>query len=235
MPYPEKITIGEEKFRIDENLKLSYSNIGDRIRKSSDRFLVRLAKRTGLFLAHPFAITKNEDENFNCSFSVKQESEVDLQMNEKYYLKVSNSKIRLEAESDIGILRGIETLLQTLSADADGYYFPELEIHDSPRFKWRGLMIDVSRHFMPVDVIKRNLDGMAAVKMNVLHMHLSDDQGFRLESKIYPELHESASDGSYFTHEEIKDIIEYASDRGIRVIPEIDVPGHATALDSRSA
>lgn len=230
MPYPEKISMGEEKFRIDENFKLSYSNLGDRIHKSSDRFLDRLAKRTGLFLAHPFAIPENKDGNSNCFFSAKQKSELDLQMNEKYYLKVSNNKIRLEAESDIGILRGIETLLQTLSADQDGYYFPELEIHDSPRFRWRGLMIDVSRHFMPVDVIKRNLDGMAAVKMNVLHMHLSDDQGFRLESKIYPKLHELASDGLYFTHEEIKDVIEYAADRGIRVIPEIDVPGHATAI-----
>ncbi|MCB9247458.1 MAG: family 20 glycosylhydrolase [Ignavibacteriales bacterium] len=91
-------------------------------------------------------------------------------------------------------------------------------------------MIDVARHFMPIEVIKRNLDGMAAVKMNVLHLHLSDDQGFRVESKIFPKLTELGSDGNYFTHEQIKEIIEYADDRGIRVYPEFDVPGHATAI-----
>ena len=91
-------------------------------------------------------------------------------------------------------------------------------------------MIDVARHFQPLHVIQRNIDAMAAVKMNVLHLHLSDDQGFRVESKTYPKLHELASDGQYFTHVEIKNIIEYADERGIRVYPEFDVPGHATSI-----
>jgi hexosaminidase len=90
-------------------------------------------------------------------------------------------------------------------------------------------MIDVARHFSPVEVIKRNIDGMAMVKMNVLHLHLSEDQGFRIESKAYPKLHELGSNGEYFTQEQIRDIIQYASDRGIRVVPEFDMPGHATS------
>jgi hexosaminidase len=90
-------------------------------------------------------------------------------------------------------------------------------------------MIDVGRHFLPVDVIKRNIDGIAAVKMNVLHLHLTEDQGFRIESKIFPKLHEMGSDGQFFTQEQIKDIILYANERGIRVIPEFDIPGHATS------
>ena len=90
-------------------------------------------------------------------------------------------------------------------------------------------MIDVSRHFMPVDVIKRNFDGMAAVKMNVLHLHLTDDQGFRIECKTFPQLHEMGSDGYYYTQEQIKEIIKYADTRGIRVVPEFDIPGHATS------
>jgi hexosaminidase len=126
-------------------------------------------------------------------------------------------------------MHAMETLLQLLSADEEGYYFPEIEINDKPRFPWRGLLIDACRHWMPVDVIKRNLDGMAAVKMNLLHWHLSEDQGFRVESKVYPKLHELGSDGFYYTQIEIKDIIKYAADRGIRVIPEFDVPGHATS------
>src|SRR4030042_6601298 len=90
-------------------------------------------------------------------------------------------------------------------------------------------MSDVARHWMPIEVIKRNVDGMAAVKMNVLHLHLSEDQGFRIESKTFPKLHELGSDGFYFTQEEIKDIIKYCDDRGIRVYPEFDIPGHSTS------
>jgi len=91
-------------------------------------------------------------------------------------------------------------------------------------------MMDVSRHFMPVEVIKRNLDAMAFVKLNVFHWHLSDDQGFRVEVSSLPNLHEKASDGMYYTREQIRDIVSYAADLGIRVVPEFDVPGHATAL-----
>jgi hexosaminidase len=90
-------------------------------------------------------------------------------------------------------------------------------------------MIDVCRHFVPADVIRNNIDAMAALKMNVLHLHLSEDQGFRIESKVFPELHELGSKGNYFTQEEIRSIIRYAADRGIRVMPEFDLPGHATS------
>ncbi|HUK24460.1 MAG TPA: family 20 glycosylhydrolase, partial [Terriglobales bacterium] len=110
-----------------------------------------------------------------------------------------------------------------------GFAVPAVSIQDQPRFPWRGLMIDVSRHFMPLDLLRRNLDGMEAVKLNVLHLHLSDNQGFRIESKKFPKLQEMGSDGLYYTQAEMKDLIEYAADRGIRVIPEFDVPGHSTA------
>src|SRR5678816_3175249 len=90
-------------------------------------------------------------------------------------------------------------------------------------------MIDVARHFQTMEVLKRNLDGMAAVKMNVFHWHLSEDQGFRIESKKFPKLHQLGSDGNYFTQEQVKEIIAYARDRGIRVVPEFDIPGHSTS------
>ena len=102
-------------------------------------------------------------------------------------------------------------------------------IHDTPRFRWRGLMIDCGRHFIPVDVLKRTLDGMASVKLNVFHWHLSEDQGFRMESKTFPKLTELGSDGLFYTQEQAREIVAYARDRGIRVVPEFDMPGHTSA------
>ena len=130
----------------------------------------------------------------------------------------------------MGALHALETLLQLLQNDSTSYYFPIAVIEDFPRFNWRGLMIDAARHFQPVDVIKRNLDAMAAMKMNVFHWHLVDDQGWRIEMKTLPKLTQLASDGDFYTQEEIKNIVKYADERGILVVPEIDVPGRGTAI-----
>lgn len=99
---------------------------------------------------------------------------------------------------------------------------------DKPRFAWRGLMIDVSRHFMSAAAIRRQLDAMEAVKLNVLHLHLTDNEGFRVESRLYPRLHEMGSNGLYYTQDEVRELVAYVRDRGIRVVPEVDVPGHTT-------
>src|SRR5439155_9355749 len=119
--------------------------------------------------------------------------------------------------------------LQLVKTSSTGFAVLEVTIQDRPRFAWRGLMIDVARHFIPLDVLKRNLDGMAAVKMNVFHWHLSENQGFRIESKKLPKLHQLGSDGLYYTQDEVRELIAYARDRGIRVIPEFDMPGHSTS------
>jgi len=148
---------------------------------------------------------------------------------ESYTLEVSPKQARLKSPTPVGALRGMETFLQLVDLDATGFGAPAVEIHDQPRFPWRGLSWDVSRHWMPIEVVKRNLDGMAAVKLNVFHWHLSDDQGFRVESKTFPKLHEMGSDGHYYTQEQVKEVIAYARDRGIRVVPEFDMPGHSTA------
>jgi hexosaminidase len=126
-------------------------------------------------------------------------------------------------------MRGLQTFLQLVHVTPQGFAVSAVVIQDKPRFPWRGLMIDSGRHFMPVDVIKRNLDGMAAVKLNVFHWHLSENQGFRVESKRFPKLQTMGSDGLYYTQEEVREVIAYARDRGIRVVPEFDMPGHATA------
>ena len=144
---------------------------------------------------------------------------------ESYKLSATPTGATLTAPTALGVLRGFATFEQLLTASP----MQAVEIEDSPRFGWRGLHIDVARHFFPVAIIKRNLDGMAAVKLNVFHWHLSDNQGFRVESKRYPKLQEQGSDGLFYTQNEVRDVIQYAHDRGIRVVPEFDVPGHTTA------
>jgi hexosaminidase len=153
----------------------------------------------------------------------------DVNEDESYSLDVTGAHAVLTAATVVGALHGLETLLQLQNADARGFYFEGARVHDAPRFKWRGLLVDVGRHFETVDAMKRTLDGMAVVKLNVLHWHLSEDQGFRVESMRFPRLQEMGSDGLYYTQAQIRDIVQYATDRGIRVVPEFDVPGHSTA------
>ncbi len=230
MPVPEELKFTDNKFRISEDFRVGITSGNSvRVEKGVNRALSRLAGRTGLFFENPFVLTGVNEDSVNMSVSFIDSVSVKLFTDESYELIVNGNKINLSAKTDIGVLRGLETLLQLLDADSLGYYFHGIEIKDSPRFPWRGLMIDVCRHFMPEDVIYRNLDAMAALKMNVLHLHLSEDQGFRIECKTFPKLHRLGSDGFYFTQEQIKDIIRYADERGIRVVPEFDIPGHATS------
>lgn len=144
---------------------------------------------------------------------------------ESYRLIITPQSAILTSAEPLGTLRGIQTVLQLLNQGA----LPAVTIADRPRFGWRGLSLDVSRHFLSTTTIKRTLDGMAAVKLNVFHWHLSDDQGFRVESLKFPLLQAKGSDGLYYTQAEIREIVAYAADRGIRVVPEFDIPGHATS------
>src|SRR5207253_844799 len=146
---------------------------------------------------------------------------------ESYSLEITSSGAKLNAPTTLGVMRGLQTFLQLVETTPAGFAAPAVNIDDKPRFPWRGLMIDAGRHFMPLDVIKRNLDGMAAVKLNVFHWHLSENQGFRVESKRFPKLHEMGSDGLYYTQADIRTLVDYARDRGIRVIPEFDMPAHS--------
>jgi hexosaminidase len=152
-----------------------------------------------------------------------------VEEDESYSLEVTDKQAVLRAATVVGALRGLETFLQLLEGDREGFYVPAVSIEDRPRFRWRGLLIDVGRHYEPLEVLKRNLDAMAAVKLNVLHWHLTEDQGFRIESKKFPELTRLGSDGLYYTQDQAREIIAYARERGIRVVPEFDMPGHSTS------
>jgi len=230
MPVPANAYFMDGQFRVDATFTVSVrGNATERLYKGATRMLRKLSGRTGLFFSQDFVTPETETLPAGLILHCNRPGRLVLGEDESYSLTVSSSQITLTAETDIGALRGLETVLQLLDANGEGYFFPAMIVEDRPRFPWRGLMMDVCRHFMPVDVIKRNLDGMAAVKMNVFHWHLTEDQGFRIECKTYSKLHELGSDGLYYTQEEVKDILSYAADRGIRVVPEFDIPGHATS------
>ena len=232
MPWPKEIELGEGKFVLNENFSLTISGTFDkRIYNSANSFLRRLDGRTGLFFKQG-VISQNTNFSEKAPFTIEiqRKGSIALHEDESYELTISKDEILLKATTDIGAIRGLETLLQLQAHTEREYYFPATTIHDAPRFAWRGLMIDVSRHFQPVEVLKRNLDAMAAVKMNIFHWHLSDDQGFRVEIKKHPKLTQMGSDGLYYTHAQIKEVVAYAAARGILVVPEIDVPGHASAI-----
>ncbi len=230
MPKPGKMTVHDSKFRVNKAFAILTFADTPRITHTVQHFRTRLAGRTGLFFDNPKLLLREKNTtNDTLVISCTRPGKLKLREDESYTLGINGSTIELSAPTDIGVIRGIETLLQLLAVDEKGYYFPGVSIEDSPRFPWRGLMIDSCRHFFPVEVIKRNLDAMAAVKLNVLHWHLSEDQGFRVECRAFPKLHRLGSDGLYYTHEQIRDVIEYASIRGIRVMPEFDIPGHSTS------
>ncbi len=230
MPWPRQINLQDGKFRLKTNLSTSVTgNPASRMYDGSTRFLRQVQRMTGLFFTQAIVTQKDTSMFSSLSIHVNRPGKVELGEDESYSLEVTPDRITLNAEDDIGALHGLQTLRQLIQADNYGYYIPAVKIEDSPRFKWRGLMIDVGRHFMPVDVIKRNLDAMAAVKLNVFHWHLTEDQGFRVESKTFPKLYEDGSNGNYYTQQEIRNIIKYANDRGIRVVPEFDMPGHTTS------
>lgn len=234
MPMPLEISEGTGNFEINSNFTVGIKgpeNESSRISNAAVRFLRYLTNKTGVFIDEGFAKPvqqKNAEVSLLIGFSASPE--VVLGVDESYELEVKQDRIEIRAATDIGAMHALSTLLQLLTVDEGRYVIPGVLIKDAPRFVWRGLMMDVARHFMPVEVVKRNLDAMAFVKLNVFHWHLSDDQGFRLEVESLPNLHEKASDGQYYTQDQIRDIVHYASERGIRVVPEFDVPGHATAI-----
>ncbi len=230
MPAPAKIAAGDGKFRVTDAFYVAgEGQTGARARSAAARFMFRLSGRTGLFFKQDFLLSQAPGDAVSLAYACERTGKLEPNEDESYRLAVGPGRISLAAKTDLGVLRGLETLLQLLSSDGEGYYFPCVEVQDAPRFTWRGLMIDAGRHFMPVDMVKRTLDGMAAVKLNVLHWHLTEDQGFRVECKTYPKLHRLGSDGFYYTQDQIRDIIAYAAERGIRVMPEFDIPGHSTS------
>ena len=224
MPIPASVQQGSGQLPITQTFSVSVTGAHETsLDSGTQRFISQLSRQTGI----PFRPKAGAAATLEVHVDHGRESIQKLGEDESYDLIVNDSGAKLNAATPLGALHGLQTFLQLVAITPTGFAAPTVTIKDQPRFPWRGTLIDVSRHFIPLDVLKRNLDGMAAVKMNVLHWHLSDDQGFRAESKVFPDLTGKGSDGQFYTQAEIRELIAYAHDRGIRVVPEFDMPGHS--------
>jgi len=225
MPAPARVSLDKGKLTIDASFQVRITGHTDRhLQDAVTRFVVRLSRQTGIPMAGGGArpVLTIDCRGASPAWPVLGEDE-------SYRLDIASTGALLSAATVTGALRGLETFSQLTAPDADSFSVPALHIEDHPRFSWRGLSLDVSRHWMPMPVLERNIDAMAAVKMNVFHWHLSDDQGFRVESKVFPKLHQLGSDGKFYTQAEVRRLIAYAAERGVRVVPEFDIPGHTSS------
>ena len=198
-------------------------------------------------LLPPEAEIESKGQNGRIRIHLQENSKTNR---EAYSLTVTREEILIEASTNRGLFYGIQTLRQLTATSRDKGSIPCLSLRDSPRFPWRGLHLDCCRHFMPPAFIKKYLDDMALYKLNIFHWHLTDDQGWRMEIKAFPRLTEigafrresrdghagekparfdSTPHGGFYTQEEIREIVAYAADRFITVVPELEMPGHAQA------
>jgi len=228
MPLPAKVEHTDGSLKIDASFRIVFAGYREpRLEHAGLRLERQIQRQTGIVILR--ANKSGGPATLEATTDRESKAIQELGEDESYTLDVTPTGAKLHAANPLGMLHGLQTFLQLIAITPEGFSVPAMHVEDRPRFPWRGLMIDSARHFIPPDVIKRNLDGMEAVKMNVFHWHLSENQGFRAESRKFPKLHEQGSDGLFYTQEEIRDVVEYARDRGIRVVPEFDMPGHSTA------
>lgn len=229
IPLPRSVQRGTGQLAIDNHFRAAFDGPHDgRLDAALDRMLLGLDRKCGEIVrsqrkggTQPAVLTLRVAGPGGAIQGVDED--------ESYKLNVTSSGAQLSAATDVGAMHGMETFLQLIEVRNGMCALPAVAIDDAPRFRWRGLMVDVSRHFEPIDVIKRTLDGMVVARLNVFHWHLSDDQGFRAESKKFPRFTELASQGKFYTQDEMREIVAYARARGIRVVPEFDMPGHTTS------
>jgi hexosaminidase len=228
MPQPASLQMNKGMFAITPKLTVVLPKThSERLKQGVLRTLKRLEDKTGTPLVR--AIEDGSAGDVVISVASDGAAVQGVDEDESYSLTVTPSSIELDAATTVGALRGLETLVQLTQPSGHEYGVPAVAIRDSPRFRWRGLLIDCGRHFEPLDVLERNIDAMAAVKLNVFHWHLTEDQGFRIESKVFPKLTAVGSDGKFYTQDEARALVVYARERGIRVVPEFEMPGHSTA------
>ena len=227
MPLPAHVMQGDGEFLIDGDFGIALKGYKEvRLERAQQRFLDTLSQETGMPLWRQAILNPSHFivQTAGPSAAVQQLGE-----DESYHLEISTTDVQLTATNPIGVLRGLQTFLQLVRITPRGFSVPVVTIDDKPRFPWRGLLIDSGHRFVPIPALKRNLDGMEAVKLNVFHWRFADNQGFHIESKKFPLLQEKGSGGFYYSQDEVRKIIAYARDRGIRVVPEFDMPCHTTS------
>lgn len=227
MPLPGHVVLREGEFLIDGNFGIALTGYKEpRLERARQRFLDILSAETGIPLWREAIVNQPHFliQTAGPSAAVQQLGE-----DESYRLEISSTDVQLKAPNPLGVIRGLQTFLQLVRITPKAFSVPAVIVDDKPRFPWRGLLIDSGHRFVPIPVIKRNLDGMEAVKFNVFHWRFADNQGFHIESKKFPLLHIKGSGGFYYSQDEVREIIAYARDRGIRVVPEFDLPCHTTS------
>ena len=246
IPAPAQMTVGEGTFTIHPGIEIGYADeslkgMGELLSNEiAIRHQAGFRLRQRIELHHLLELTDpKEFADLPKAYGLSPKDSVPV--DESYSLSIQKRNIYIKATTLEGIYRGITTLKQivggNLQPGGEKIYLPLLEVKDSPRFAWRGLSFDVSRCFFDPEEVKQVIDMVALYKMNVLHMHLSDNQGWRIEIKKYPELAEiggqlpnNGRKGGYYTQEEFKDLVNYANERFITIIPEVDIPGHTAAV-----
>lgn len=221
MPLPVSVVPnGSEVLRIEGPLKAEWQGCGDAalLGRAAARLGSDIQRQTGLI----FDPAKRVAVRAKCRFA-----QAGADRGEAYRLTVGDEGVRIDADGPTGVLRAYASLRQLAGLSPSGIAISHQTITDAPRFSWRGVMLDPARHFISVATLKRQIDAMERLKFNTLHLHLSDDQGFRVESLRYPKLN---ADGEYYRQSEVRDLVAYAADRGIRIVPEFDVPGHSRAI-----
>ncbi len=226
IPEPNYYAEQDVFFEMGKNLQINNQFNNGQIAKTLTNF--------SSYLKEKYAITAIQKNGQNAQLVILKNSSVENR--EGYELTISEDKIEVIAADNAGVFYALQTLKQVLFF-SENQKLSCLKIADAPAFKWRGLLLDVSRHFFEVDEIKRLLDVMAFYKLNVFHWHLTDNDGWRIEIKKYPELTKAGAKGDssnpdkimFYTQEQIREIVAYAIERGIETVPEIDVPGHSMA------
>ncbi|WP_341215998.1 beta-N-acetylhexosaminidase [uncultured Wocania sp.] len=239
IPQPNFIKTYSEKFVINENTVVYYPESNQDLKKQADIVKDIIFEHIGLRLSLQ-GYSKIPEQGIILTQSKGNES---FPTDESYQLEITSQNVLLSATTIKGLFYGIQTFRQLLPLENNNKTVEVtcLDIKDTPRLPYRGMMLDPARHFLPAHDIKKYIDAIAMYKFNTLHLHLSDDQGWRIEIKKYPKLMELASKrketdgdgvshGGYYTQEELKDIVAYAKERFIEVIPELDVPGHSQAM-----
>jgi len=229
IPYPSSVEQTPGYLPLAKDFHATTSRPEDpRLEGALTRALTRLDRQCGN-IARPQNAPLAGRATLTLDVAAPGEAIQSLAEDETYSLTISASGAQIKAATDVGAMHALQTLLQLVTLHEGSCALPYVTITDTPRFAWRGYMLDVVRHFEPISEVKRTLNAMEFAKLNVFHWHLSDDEGFRAESKKYPKLTANASRGEFYTQDQLREIVAYARDRGIRVIPEFDMPGHSTS------
>ncbi|MFT8560369.1 MAG: family 20 glycosylhydrolase, partial [Acetobacter sp.] len=230
MPAPAVLQASGAAFALPQSLTLHWNSPPTPLLL---RAVERLRTRLGILAGSPIVFTQAPPPPDGLVLNISTPRDITFPsptMREGYTLDVAPTGITLNAQGVAGVLHGLTSLSQLVRQERDGPVLAQAHIEDTPRFAWRGLMLDTSRHFMPLPDLLRQLDAMEMVKLNVLHIHLSDGAAFRVESRAFPRLHTLGSHGQYYTQEQVRQLVREAADRGIRVVPEFDTPGHSYAM-----